>query len=82
MCHETRVSYEVLTELDAFLFRPCARKVEDVVRSEKEKKGTVDNQLQISQDCASCVFVSSQIARKVLIGSANILAGFTKSMRE
>jgi len=48
LCHETRVSSEVLTQPDAFLFRPCARKVEDVVRLEKEKKGTVDNQLQMS----------------------------------
>ena len=49
LCHETRVSFEVLTQLDAFLFGPCARKVEDaVVLLEKEKKGTLENQLQIS----------------------------------
>ena len=45
---ETRVSFEVLTQPDAFLSRPCARKVEDVVHLKMEKKGTLENQLQIS----------------------------------
>jgi len=65
LCHNNRVVSEVFTQPDAFLCRPCVRKVEAVARLEKElmqKKGTLENQLQmLVERCELYVIVALHI---------------------